>query len=330
MKSAKQDHWLAPLALFAVACSSAPGGTLGPEGGVLRFDAAMLGPPDTGAAEVDASVAGDGGALPADAFVPPDAGVMIRDHYPDVPIVHVGHADFAPLRLVAFNIAQNRSLEEVFIVLRNEGSITYCSTTFDVDYLDAGGNRLRRVLGTTRDTSLNAYGYASDCIPPGTEALGYGNASYLADLDRVARIEYFFSGSAPADLSSFATVRELGASVVDPYGGSTYRAVQGTLLISGGSVRNLSIWAFPNGADGLPFAQLIDADLATRSAGSQYAYTTTSTETPFTTFRMAVSFRNTTTGIVADSPGARAALEAQRRYEEVARAVEANRLPVLR
>jgi hypothetical protein len=293
--------WLPFHIVVMVACGPERPSFYGPEAGILTFDAAMLASADSGSPPAgDAGGRDDGGGTR-------DAGPVVPARFPEVPLVHVGHVDFSPLTIVTHNVTQDETggLEEVYVVVRNDGAVAFCSVVFDVLYFDSAGVQLARIGGTLTGASRQtSSGLQVSCILPGATALGYGNSSYLVDLERVARMDYYYAGSAPASLSVFAVVSYENLEIVAPYGGDTFKAISGTARVVSGSVRNPQVKIFPTNAAGMPLDQLIDIELATYSNGSSRPFTTTATEAPFTTYLMVDEFRNGAFAIVAEPTGA--------------------------
>ena len=252
---------------------------------------------------VDARALGDAGA-PVDAPAVASAISM-------VPRTDTSHSDWAPVRVVAFNIVQNRetNFEEAFAVIENTSATeTFCTVSADFVLKSATGTTLytARVLFDSSPRIL--FGAASDCLAPGAQALGYGNRSALTPLDRVTVIDFSFRGIGGPTMV-FATVANEGVTVVDPYDGGLYYALRGTLRVVSGNLRNPRATFLALDASGLPIAQISKTEIGTFSAGNTLPFTTTATRLPFTRYLSAHSFREATSPIVQDSP------EAQRAHE---------------
>jgi hypothetical protein len=293
----------------------------GAEGGILTFDAAMLGR-DGGPATRDS------GTLPVDGGVPPvDAGGPL-DGFPDVPRSHVGHADWNPLTLLQHSVVQDTDTdyEQILIVVRNDHpTVTFCSVVFRLEFFDSSGTSITFRTGTIDGDPRRIFSTDANCIPPGAIGLGFGNSSWQVPLERVARIEYYFNGSggSGADVRTIAVVTDEPASIVDPYGGGIFSAVRGGWRVIGGSLRSPNVTVFPLDGRGLPYDNLEQIDLIDVYAGSTWSFTTTATEIPFTSYLSARSYRGTSSFAVVDTPEVRGALEARDEHERVKQEMDA-------
>ena len=301
-------------------CASDPGTTPPPslpEGGTLTFDAAMIvRTPDAAADPRDAG----GVIIPHDASR--DAGRDARSgelaRYPDVPVVHTGHADFSGLTVLTHNFIQSETgrLEEMLVVIRNDGTLTLCSVLISASLMSGAGS-IGSHTGTMDATPLvSPSGFSSDCLRPGDIALAYGNSSTLHRLDDVTRIEVTYSGfGGTAGYRTFAVVTHEAQSIVDPYGGGLYYAVQGTMRVSSGTIVNPDITVFPINTAGMPLDRIQDIELLTLRGPATWNYRTTGYEGTFTSYRYVTSYRSPSSVLPA-TPSDMEHAEQERRWQE--------------
>jgi len=292
----------------------------GPEGGTLTFDAAMLGH-DAGSSPRDGGA--DGGPIGLDAGGPVDG-------YPDVPRTHVGHPDWNLLTLVSHNVVQDpvTDFEQILLVVRNDHpSVTFCSVRFRFEVFDASGTSITWRSGTFDGDPRRIFSIDAGCIPPGTLGLGYGNSSWSMALEDVASIQYSFQGSggtAP-DVRPIATIANENRTIVDPYGGGMYWAVDGDLRVVSGSIRNPDVTVFPLDARGLPFDSIGQIDLISLYAPATWPYTTTAVQATFTDYLLAHSYSGTSSAVALDTPEARDAAAQQDAFDSVRQEAQARR-----
>ncbi|GAB5544690.1 MAG: hypothetical protein SangKO_044500 [Sandaracinaceae bacterium] len=300
--------------LFAPGCDGGrPMSPVAPDDEVLTFDAAMLAR-DAGPASPDATRPGprDSGVDPVD----PDSGVQ-RPFHPDVPAVNVGHPSWDVMELQAFNIVADDigRITEIFMVVRNRDPVlTICSISLDIDVLDGSGTRMA-FIGLTFDGQPMETSLVAACVPPGGVGLGYGNASGVLDVPRVARLDMTWFGAGSETARPYGDVRNEGETIVAPYGGETFWAVEGRLRIVSGRIRNPAVTVLPL-IDGLPVDQLRDITLGDFSPGQMFDYTTTAHEGRFTEYLSALDYRDPYP-VVAETPEGQEALRAFERRQRV-------------
>lgn len=279
-----------------------------------------------GSAPVDAFTRGDVGMV--DAPVARDVGAAVdapvaASRISTVPRRDTSPSDWAPVRITAFNVMQNEetNFEEVFVIIENTSlTETFCTVSATFLLKDASGATL-----TTSNTFFDGsprtlMGSGANCLPPGEQALGYGNASGLTPLDRVALIDFSFRGIG-GDTTVFATVVDEDVMIVDPNGGGTSLALRGSMRVTSGSLQSPSIIFFALDSNGLPIARVSWIEITTLRSGATWPFTTTPTRLPFTRYAVAHSYRPTSSGIVIDSPEAQHAHDLA---EERARLQEEN------
>lgn len=299
------------LALALAGCDGGPPPLRVPGDEVLTFDAAMIG--YDGGRAVPAR---DGG--PADAAL--DAGEtpgVARGFHPDVPATHVGHESWEGLSLQALNIVPSETgrITQIYTVIRNDDpTLALCNLTLDIDVMDDAGSQIA-FLGLTVDGEPWIDTIVSSCIPPrGGLGIGYGNASGVLDLSRVAELRYVWFGYGSETARPTHAIRNEGARIVAPYGGDTHWAVEGQLEVVEGRVRAPQVTVMPI-VDGLPVNELIHIELGNFSAGQRIDYQTTAHEGLFTTYLSSVRYREPPS-ITVDSPEAPAEREARERHDQ--------------
>ncbi|MCB9594611.1 MAG: hypothetical protein H6719_17895 [Sandaracinaceae bacterium] len=227
---------------------------------------------------------------------------------------------------MTFNITVTPTgdLTEAYFVVRNDDPLlSLCSVSGEVAMIDASGGSLGSFFVSYDSQVMEAFGIALTCIAPGGIALGYGNASGSALLDRVAELHYVFNGDGYDTTVPYADVRNEGLAVIDPYGGGMYWALSGTLRVVTGSIRSPDVTVFPI-VGGLPIDDLGHIELATFGAGDRLPYTTTAAETMFSEYFVTVDYR-APSPVVADTPELRRAILDRDRRDAIR---EANRARV--
>lgn len=270
----------------------------------------------------DAQIVSPDASSPDASSPDPDAGTPPTTRNPDVPIKNGGDPSWDVMSFVALNIVADEvgRITRVFAVVRNDDpSLTLCSLSPDLHLIDGSGTDLGFiglvVTGAPMVTSLVA-----SCVPPGGIGLAYGNTSGALDLSTIARLEVTWWGSGSTTAVPYADVANEGQAVIDPYGGGSYFALEGTLRVVSGTVHNPGVFVFPM-VDGLPMDQLIERQLGDFGAGSTLPYTTTATQTPFTEYLVALDYRDPSP-IYGDGPELREALGARDRFDSIREANE--------
>ena len=147
-------------------------------------------------------------------------------------------------------------------------------------------------------------------------ALAYGNSSTLHRLDDVTRIEVTYSGfGGTAGYRTFAVVTHEAQSIVDPYGGGLYYAVQGTMRVASGTIVNPDITVFPINTAGMPLDRIQDIELLTLRGPATWNYRTTGYEGTFTSYRYVTSYRSPSSVLPA-TPSDMEHDEQERRWQE--------------
>lgn len=290
----------------------------------------------------------DGGSDPVDAFIRGDVGMVdapvardvgaavdapvVASRISTVPRTDTSHSDWAPVRITAFNVMQNEAtnFEEVLVIIENTSRTeTFCTVSATFLLKDASGATLTTSNTIFDGSPRTLFGSGANCLPPGEQALGYGNASRLTPLDRVTRIDFSFRGIG-GDTTVFATVVDEGVMIVDPFGGGTYSALRGSMRVTSGSLQSPSITFFPLDSNGLPIARLNWIEITTLRTGATWPFTTTTTQLPFTRYVVAHAYRPTSSGIVIDSPEAQHAHDLAEERARLEAEIEARRFAAAR
>lgn len=302
------------LALSVLLASGCDAGTLGPpDGGVYRFDGAMI-------PTLDVAVGRDTPSVPRDAGA--DAGPAFFARRPDVPYVVDVETGAEWIELESWNVLQNEvsGLEEMVVILRNRHTVPLCTILWDVYFEDAAGVALTTLRGTVESDSLTtAGGSAVACIQPGLTGIGYANQFQTTPLSDVRGLRVVYTAGAYPDAVPFAMVSRTSTEIYDAFGTGTYYRMRGHYEILSGTVVNPRVTIVPRDASGLPLGHTDDTVLGTFSSG--WDFETSSVGFSFSAYYEAIHYSRPFPFVV-DSTEGRAVHE--RWLEEDARRAEAD------
>ncbi len=258
-----------------------------------------------------------------------DAGAPAPMIVPDVPITNGGDPSWDVVVIEALNIVSDEvgRITNVYGIVRNEDpTLALCSLSPDLHLYDASDTDLGfiglTVTGAPMQTSIVA-----SCVDSGEIGLVHGSISGVLDLSTIARLELIWFGSGSDTAVPYGDVTSEGEMIVNPFGGTRFFAVEGTVRVSAGMIRNPGVEVMPI-VGGLPIARLTDRMLMDYGPGSTYDYTTTSVEAAFTEYRLALDYR-APSAVHEDTPEVRAAMAARDRFDAIRSANAARALPRL-
>ena len=243
-------------------------------------------PPDAGTPD-----AGQPDARPVDPPLPSE----LESNTPNATAVDVGAPATPTINLVSSNLVQDPSAGRIFQQwvgeIRNVGSTTICQVLAHVRFEDASGAQLAvfDAFSSAEPHMVSGVSLSIGCIRPGEIATLYSNefVDSAVPLSSVTRIAVAFTstsgiGAVPAPHAPLIT------SHVEPrFGGFI---VAGSLTGRVGAIYNIGIDVYPRATSGLAFDWLFTSALGTLEPGATVPFSTISTSSSFTEYRVYVHF----------------------------------------
>ncbi len=247
--------------------SGASGGTSG-TGGI----------PDAGTGGSGGSGGSDAGGAGGSSGGPP----VYVSNTPGATVTEVPAADVTGLTVVSSNLIDEASGGQYYQkwtgLIYNGTPKVVCYPKVSAKFFNSGtevGSHL--AFADTEPHLLPSSTLTASCLQPGSIGALYSNGFFSSPLSSITEITFDVEGLVYDSVPLHPAAPTFsGVALSEKFGvGSGYWAATGSLNAVS-TIHNISIDVYPVGTDGLVPDKLIDANLDTVSAGSSYAFETTS------------------------------------------------------